>query len=118
MEVIMKKKLLLILLALALAFSMFACTGDGDPEKCAKCVDNDGDGFCDKCDELVAKHRCKDKDKDGECDECGVARAYHSDEKRWGRRCVGHSNFGVVYACREKVVGCIFGGSVCGHANL
>ena len=67
----MKKKLLLILLALALAFSMFACTGDGDPEKCAKCVDNDGDGFCDKCDELVAKHRCKDKDKDGECDECG-----------------------------------------------
>ena len=69
----MKKKLLLILLSLSLTFTMFACGGGGN-EPCDECVDEDGDGFCDVCDEVVEsdEHVCRDrKPKDAECDICG-----------------------------------------------
>ena len=69
----MKRKILLILLAISLAFSMFACGGGSDP--CDECVDKDGDGFCDKCDEVVEsdEHACRDrKPKDDKCDICGA----------------------------------------------
>ena len=70
------KKLLLLLLAFAISLTLFACGGGEDP--CDKCVDNDSDGFCDKCDEKMpdGEHTCSDrKPKDGICDVCGESLA-------------------------------------------
>ncbi len=76
MEETMKKlsKIFALLLMLSLALSLFACTSGDGTEPCDECVDEDTDGFCDVCDELVEmySHTCYDKKpQDGKCDKCG-----------------------------------------------
>ena len=56
------KRILMLVLALALVFTLFAC---GD--KTCKHVDDDEDGLCDECEECI-EHL--DDDEDGVCDYC------------------------------------------------
>ena len=60
----MKKlaKLFMLLLALTLSLSLFACGGGGsdDGDKCDKCVDNDNSGTCDVCGEAMPEEPVAD----------------------------------------------------------
>ena len=59
------KRILLMLLALTLLFTLIACNGGGD-DTC-KHEDEDEDGICDLC-EICLEHI--DDDEDGLCDNC------------------------------------------------
>ncbi len=59
------KRFLIVVLALSLVFTLFACNGSDD-EKCEH-YDDDEDGLCDECDECL-EHL--DDDEDGYCDYC------------------------------------------------
>ena len=67
----MKKRLTLIFLALALAFSLVACGGEDDPTVCTSHVDADKNAKCDVCEAYVECASCVDEDKNAKCDVCG-----------------------------------------------
>ena len=82
------KRILMLVLALALVFTLFAC---GD--KTCKHKDEDEDGLCDDCDECL---ECIDEDEDGLCDNCDACLEC-VDEDEDGFRCV------MCPACGEKI---------------
>ena len=45
------KKILLLLIAVSIALSLSACLGGSQP--CKECVDKNGDGICDKCENEI-----------------------------------------------------------------
>ncbi len=69
------KKLILLLLCLALAASCLVMTACGD-DPCVEHVDADKNGKCDNCDASVEEEPCTEHtDDDGDflCDDCGAA---------------------------------------------
>ncbi len=69
------KRILTLILALALVLTLFACGGDGE---CKKHEDKDEDGLCDKCDECL-EH--EDDDEDGLCDYCDECLEHVDDDE-------------------------------------
>ena len=59
------KKLLALLLALVMAFSLVACNKDDDDDDCRH-KDKDDDGYCDKCDEEMEEEEDEEDDKAAE----------------------------------------------------
>ena len=55
-------KLLMLLLALVLSLSLFACGGGdgGDGDKCDECIDTDNSGTCDVCGEAMPEEPASD----------------------------------------------------------
>ena len=65
------KKLLVLILAIILAFSLVACGG----KECETHLDTDGNGHCDNCGVEMEKKPCaddahRDTDNNGKCDVC------------------------------------------------
>ncbi len=76
------KKLLLLILFSSLFLLLTGCTTATSPssDRCEACIDNGGDGKCDKCGNIIApsppEHTdCSDSDGDGRCDECDAVLA-------------------------------------------
>ena len=61
------KKIVLILLALTMAFALFACKGD----TCSHVDENPKDAVCDNCQAAIPCKICVDADKNAKCDVCG-----------------------------------------------
>ena len=56
------KRILFIILALTLAFSLFACGGGGDDDPCKTHVDKNEDSKCDKCGETMKEEGTQGSD--------------------------------------------------------
>ena len=58
----MKKitKLFMLLLALIISLTLFACGGSGDGDKCDECIDDDNSGTCDVCGEEMLEEQIND----------------------------------------------------------
>ena len=96
----MKKRLICLVLALAMLLSCALVFTSCGETPCTEHKDLDKDGKCDVCQETV-ETKCEhvDEDEDGECDECGEPVEVECDE------CIDEDEDGECDVCGEPVDG-------------